>query len=369
MNEIIEQFDIPGNCTEIKPYGNGHIHDTYLVETLTNNETRRFILQRLNTHVFPNPPNIMENILRVTSHIREKLEKEGFPLKEIDRRVLRIIPTRNSESYYIDPGQNYWRVYRFIERTCSYDTLQTPEQLYQVAAMFGTFLHTLRDFPQPPLHDTIPLFHDGPSRFQTFKEVLEADTCNRAHLVKEDIDFILQNASMFQVIPRLVSQKKIPTRVTHNDTKINNILLDRTTHEGMCVIDLDTVMPGVSLYDFGDLARTTLSVMGEDEPDLSRVFVEIDRFEVILKGFLHGTHNALNPEEIKHLVASTRIMTLLIGMRFFTDYLSGDRYFKIHRPQHNLDRARRQFQLVRSIIQNEDTMNELVQRYTHSLSF
>ncbi|NIM14338.1 MAG: phosphotransferase [Candidatus Aminicenantes bacterium] len=362
MALIARQFQPGGECLDARSYGTGHIHDTYLVNIRQKGRCVPYIFQRINRYVFPDPPGVMENIVRVTRHIRQKLETQGISEGEIDRRVLRVIPTHDGGSYYLDPENNYWRAYVFIRGARTYDVLSSNEQLFQVAYMFGRFMAMLEDLAGPPLHETIPDFHNGRKRLKDFQEALASDSHNRAAAAKSEIDFLLDRASMFDILPGLVQEGKIPVRITHNDTKVNNIMLDDITGEGVCVIDLDTVMSGLSLYDFGDLGRTTLSPMAEDERDLSGVSVELSRFETILNGFLVGVGGSLNRVERNYLVFSIKLMTLLIGMRFLTDYLQGDPYYKVHREGHNLDRCRRQFRLVQSITDCEEEMNAIVER-------
>jgi aminoglycoside phosphotransferase (APT) family kinase protein len=369
---IAGRFQLTGKFSDARPYGTGHIHDTYLVNThvplqTIKRKTVPYIFQEINQKVFPDPPQVMENIVRVTRHIRQKLEKQGIPGEEINRRVLTVIPTREGDSYYLDPEGHYWRAYIFIEKARSLDVLQSYEQMYQVAYKFGEFMTMLQDLPGPPLNETIPDFHNGPKRMNDFQDALASDPHNRAKTAGTEIDFLLAHASMFDVLPTLSRQGKIPLWVTHNDTKVNNVMLDEITGQGVCVIDLDTVMMGLSLFDFGDLARSTLSSTAEDNRDLSGVSVELPRFEVILKGFLDGTGQGLNRTETEYLVFSAQLMTLMIGMRFLTDYLLGDVYFKIHRGGHNLDRCRRQFKLVQSIIDHQEEMNALVHKYAHNI--
>jgi len=361
---IVKQFQITGKYLSAQPYGSGHLHDTYLVKIKDQkkNIPTPYIFQRINHKVFRDPPALMENILRVTRHIRQKLVAGSTPGNEICRRVLTVIHTHDGNSYYRDPQGIYWRAFIFIDKAKSCDTLQSNDQAFQVAFMFGQFLEMLRDFPGPPLHETIPGFHHGPKRLKDFQEALASDSHNRATSAKEEIDFLLSQASLFAVIPNLIQKGEIPVRVTHNDTKVNNVMLDETTGEGLCVIDLDTVMPGVSLYDFGDLARSALSSTGEDERDSTNLSVDMSRFESILKGFLSGTKGILTKTEKEHLVFSAKLMPLLIGMRFLTDYLQGDTYFKIHRKDQNLDRCRRQLILVESIIGNEEEMKVICLR-------
>jgi hypothetical protein len=362
IKSICRQFRVEGEFLGAQAHGSGHLHDTFLVKMKNIPGSASYIFQRINHKAFLNPPALMENILRVTRFIRQKLEALFLTDIEISRRVLTVISTIQGKPFYKDSNGNYWRAYIFIDNTTTYDTLHSLDQAYQAAFMFGRFLNLLEDFPSPPLHETIANFHDGPHRLKAFRHALASDILNRAKAAKPEIGFLEGQASTFDVIPGLVQRKMIPLRVTHNDTKINNVLFDETTGTGICVIDLDTVMSGVSLYDFGDLARTTLSPLAEDERDLTGLAVEIPRFEAIFKGFLAGAAGSLTRSECDYLVFSTRLMPLLIGMRFLTDYLRGDLYFKISRPGHNLDRCRRQFKLVQSIIEQEDKMTAIALR-------
>jgi aminoglycoside phosphotransferase (APT) family kinase protein len=362
IEAVVRQFQIEGEFLDARPYGTGHLHDTLLVNMIDNQRHVPYIFQRINHFAFRNPSVLMENIVRVTGFIRQKLEAQHLTKNDISRRVLTVILTRDGEAFYRDAGGNYWRAYIFIKGAQTYDKLDSLDQAYQVAYMFGQFLVLLQDFPDPPLQESIPGFHNGPKRFRDFQEALAADPQNRAITAKAEIDFLLDRAPMFDVIPDLVQRNKIPIRVTHNDPKVNNVMLDDVTGKGVCVIDLDTVMNGVSLFDFGDLARSGLSSAAEDERDLSKVSIEIPRFEAILKGFLAGVGESLTQTEQDYLVFSSKLMTLLIGMRFLTDYLQGDVYFKVHRQGHNLDRCRRQFKLVQLIIHHEDEMNALCLR-------
>lgn len=362
FESIVKQFQVEGEFLNARPYGTGHLHDTFLALTVVGNRTEPYIFQRINHDAFRNPRALMENIVHVTRYIRKRLEVRNVPRQDISRRVLTVIPTREENTFYQE-GSNYWRAYIFIKKAHTYDVLASLEQTFQVAYMFGQFLEILYDFPGPPLHETIPDFHNGPKRLVEFQEALAKDVHNRAKSVKPEIDFLLAHASLFDVIPVLEQKGKIPVRVTHNDTKVNNVMLDDATGEGVCVIDLDTVMKGISLYDFGDLARSTLSPAPEDEEDLSKVHAEMKRFESTLKGFCAGIGDTLTTTEKEHLVFSTKLMPLLIGMRFLTDYLQGDIYFKVHRQGHNMHRCRRQFKLVRSIIEQEDRMNSILEKY------
>ena len=361
---ISQQFRLNGEFLSAQPYGSGHLHDTFLLRTKSRQKPNSYILQRINPIAFHDPPALMENITRVTRFIRQKIESKFLTNSDILRRVLTVIYTNNGENLYKDNEANYWRAYIFIEKAKTYDTLPSLDLAYQVAFMFGQFLKLLEDFPPPPLYETIANFHNGPQRLKDFYRTLSSDPLNRAKTAKTEINFLGSYASLFAVLPDLLQNKKIPVRVTHNDTKINNVLLDETSGIGLCVIDLDTVMNGVSLYDFGDLARSALSPLEEDARDLTPLKVEMPRFEAILKGFLTGAAGSLTRSEIDHLVFSTQLMPLLIGMRFLSDYLQGDIYFKVLRSSHNLDRCRRQFKLVQSIKEHEDEMLTIAQQYS-----
>jgi hypothetical protein len=356
---ISKQFRIYGDFLSAQPYGSGHINDTYLVLFDQDGICTRYIIQRINHNIFKNPPALMENIERVTKHIRTKLEVAH--VENPSRHVLTIIPTKNNRCYYKDPGGDYWRAYFFIEKAQTYDTVQSNDQAFQAARMYGKFQEMLIDLPGPPLHETIADFHNAPVRFRQFQESLKADPLNRAAITKPEIDFLIENAWIFDRLPILVEKGKIPVRTTHNDTKINNVMLDEKTGKGVCIIDLDTVMPGLSLYDFGDLARTTLSPAAEDEPDLDNVYIDISRFKAILNGYLAAAGGFLNETERDNLVTGAKMMTLLIGMRFLIDFLDGDRYYKIHREAHNLDRCRVQFKLVQSMTKHEEEMMAIVE--------
>lgn len=361
IRDIAGRFCLEGEFLDARLYGSGHIHDTFRVKVVNAARPVSYIFQKINQDIFRDPPGVMENIVRVTNHIRRKLADQGKTETEISREVLSVVPARDHDSFYRDLQGNYWRCYEFITDTDNFDELESPEQGYQVAFMFGRFLEQLSDLPGPPLHETIPDFHNGPKRFKDFREALDADVRNRAAGAVTEIDFLLANRDVFDVTPRLASQGKLPLRVTHNDTKVNNVMLARASGKGVCVIDLDTVMPGVSLYDFGDLARTTLSSVPEDAQDPSAVAVDLSVFKAIVKGFLRGAGAGINTVERDHLVFAARMMTQLIGMRFLTDHLMGDTYFKVRREGHNLDRCRRQFKMVRSIVENEERMRRMVE--------
>lgn len=358
LEKIFGNFQAEGTFAEAEPYGSGHINDTFAVSCDKGTEKVRYVLQRINHNIFKKPDELMNNVVRVTRHIRNKLETQG--LDDIDRRVLTVIPTREGKSFHVNGDGNYWRLYIFVEGARTYDVMENLDQAYQAAKSLGDFQKMLVDLDGPELFDTIPDFHNGRMRYAAFEQALKADVCGRAKDAAPEVEFLQEHSWIFDVFPNLASSGQIPMRITHNDTKINNVMIDDVTNEGICVIDLDTVMPGLALYDFGDIMRTTLSPTEEDETDLSKVGMRMERFEAILRGYLSTAGDFLNKAEIDHLVFSGKMITLMIGARFLTDHLAGDTYFKIHRENHNLDRCRTQFKLVQSITENEEEMRKLV---------
>lgn len=359
QERIWPQFQVEGHFLSARPYGSGHIHDTYRV--CGSQKQPRYILQRVNHTIFTDPQSLMHNIGRVTEHIRSKYKAMGK--EDISRRVLTVIPTIQGKYYFQDDQGDVWRLFIFIEKARAYDVLESLDQACQAAKAFGEFQNMLCDLPEPPLHETIPNFHHGPIRMEAFREALEADSFNRAQGVKAEIDFLLKHAVIFNTLMSQIENGKIPLRVTHNDTKINNVMLDEDSGEAICVIDLDTVMPGSILYDFGDLVRTSTSLAAEDEQDLTKVSMEMPRFEAIVKGYLAAAGKFLNKTERENLILGGKYITLIMGTRFLTDYLNGDIYYKVHRQGHNLDRVRTQFKLVQSICNQEEQMMSLVEKY------
>ena len=354
------QFDIAGALIKAEPFTHGHINDTYVATYHQNGADRRYVHQRINHHVFKQPLQVMENIARVTDHIRQKFTAQNYP--DIDRRVLRLVPSRDGKTYHLTPDGNYWRTYLFIEDARIYDVVESPKEAYQAAKEYGYFQQLLTDLPGGRLHDTIPDFHNTPKRFTTFARARKTDAHQRAASCRNEIQFAIEHQPITTILLDLHAKGEIPERVTHNDTKFNNVMLDNATGEGICVLDLDTVMPGLALYDFGDMIRTTTSESAEDERDLTKVHMEMEMFEALARGYLSTAGAFLNPVEKAHLAFSGKLITFEIGLRFLTDYLEGDHYFKIHRPGHNLDRCRTQFKLVESIEEQEAEMNALVAR-------
>ena len=362
IKEVFGQFKVDGNFVGAELFGSGHINDTYAASCCQDGTVVRYVLQRINSDIFPDTPELMENIMRVTEHIRQKLLSQGC--EDISRRVLSVIKTNDNGSYYEDSKGNFWRCFILIENACTYDVMPSLGHAYEAARAFGDFQKMLVDLPSPPLNVIIKDFHNGRKRYKDFLEVLKANAHTRAAKAKDEIDFLTENAGIFDVLHNLTEQNKIPLRITHNDTKINNVMFDKKTDKGICVIDLDTVMPGLSLYDFGDIVRTTIGPAVEDEQDLSKVFAEMPRFEAIVKGYLSSAGEFLNKYERDNLILGGKYITLMIGARFLTDYLDGDSYYKIHREGHNLDRCRTQFKLVLSMIEQQKQMSSLVEKLT-----
>ena len=352
VRAVARQFQIHGEFLEAAPYGSGHINDTYCVIFNQDGTRVRYIFQRVNHHIFKNPVALIENIQRVTTHLAAKIA--GQP--EANRRVLTLIPARDGAAFYLDSEGNHWRVYVFIEKARTFDAVESAEQAFKAAGAFGQFQKLLADLPAPRLHDTIPDFHHTPKRFAALENAIAADATNRATLAKREIEFALQHKAICSVL----LDAKLPERVTHNDTKFNNVMLDDATGEGICVFDLDTVMPGLALYDFGDMVRTTTSPVKEDERDLSKVTMQFPMFTALARGYLSSAAEFLTPAEKKFLPFSGKLITFEIGLRFLTDFLAGDVYFKVHRDGHNLDRCRTQFALVKSIEDQNDILQKFV---------
>ncbi|MGA2847521.1 MAG: aminoglycoside phosphotransferase family protein [Terracidiphilus sp.] len=353
LDAVVRQFQFSGNFAGASSLGSGHINDTWRLVFHTAGAPVNFILQRINHDIFKNPVALMENIERVTTHLAAQLVDDP----DLERRVLKLISARDGRGWHQDDEGSYWRAYRFIERARTYDAVESPGLAFQAAKAFGKFQQLLVNLPASRLHDTIPDFHHTPKRFLALEQAITCDVANRAKLVKQEIAFALARPSMTGVL----LNANLPVRVTHNDTKINNVLLDDETGEGICVIDLDTVMPGLIHYDFGDMVRTAACPASEDERDLSEVHLQFPMFEALVRGYLSSASDFLTDSEIQHLAFCGKLITFEMGIRFLTDFLDGDRYYKVHRDRHNLDRCRTQFKLVESIEQQEEAMDKFVQ--------
>ena len=353
---IVDRFAIRGKVQMIAPYGEGHINHTYLVKT-SNTE---YILQRINTNVFRQPEQMMQNIVRVTDFLRQKiLAYGGDPLRE----TLTLIPTRDGQWYAKTPEDEMFRMYRFVGGTTSYQVVEDPRHFYCAAKAFGHFQTMLADFPAKELFETIPNFHNTRSRYADFIRAVEEDKCGRKADVLPEIEFAMARQEFGGLIVDALADGSLPLRVTHNDTKLNNILIDDASGEGICVIDLDTVMPGSLLYDFGDSIRFGANLVEEDEQDLSKVCLDLPLFEQFTRGFLEAIGGSITPKEVALLPESAIMMTLECGIRFLGDHLNGDTYFRIHREGHNLDRARTQLKLVEDMENRIDEMRKIVKKY------
>jgi len=356
LQSAANAFDFGGPVLcDAHHYGEGHINDTFVV--WREDHSKRFILQRINTDTFTNPVGLMENVCGVTRHLRAKILAEGG---DPARETLNVIPTLSGSTCYLDADGGAWRAYDFVEDTICLQQVGSETDFRTVAETLGKFQNQLEDYPASTLHETIARFHDTPNRYANFEKALAADALGRAKNITSEIEFIHAREQDCHVLLDQLAAGEIPLRVTHNDTKINNVLIDATTGKGICVIDLDTVMPGLSAYDFGDSIRTGANDCAEDEPDQSKVHFDLHLYEVFAKGYLSTAGASMSMAEKKSLAWGARLMTLECGIRFLTDYLEGDHYFHIAHPDHNLDRARTQFTLVRQMEEVFDQMLEIV---------
>jgi len=358
LRYISKQFQIYGEIVHAELCKIGHINETYTASYNQGGVQVRYVHQKLNKNVFRKPTEVMSNLERVTRHIRSVLEQEHAV--DITRRSLTLIPTRDGKSFYKDRDGNYWRTFVFIEGVRTFEKIEKPSQAYEAGYAFGDFQKQLTDLPGERLHETIPNFHNTRKRFNDFIEALNRDVKNRAQYAKDEIKFAMSQEKIVDIVINSLKKKTIPERITHNDTKFNNLMLDTLTSKGLCVVDLDTVMPGCILYDFGDMVRTTTSPSLEDETDLDKVEMQFPIFKELSRGYLTATKSFLTAKEKSLLAFSGKLISLTIGLRFLTDYLNGDTYFRVHRPNHNLDRARTQFKLVRSIEKQEKVMQKFI---------
>jgi Ser/Thr protein kinase RdoA (MazF antagonist) len=363
MSEELEAigaaFQIPGHFAGGVPVKFGHIHDTFAATYRGGATRRRYVHQRLNDRVFRDLGALMDNVARITEHQWETLRSAGAP--DAERRCLRLVPTRDGRHFHVDSNGRSWRTFRFLEGARSRDTIEEPAQAYQVALAFGAFAAGLCDLPPPPLAITIPGFHDLGARFAGFQDAVAADSHHRAASVAAEID---RAAARFHDLERLLAERgfaELRRRVVHNDCKVNNVMLDDATGEGLCVIDLDTVMEGTILCDFGELVRTAISQSPEDEVDLASIRLALDLFRAATRGYLEGAAPLLTAEEAGVLPLSGLAMALENAIRFLTDHLVGDVYFRIHRQAHNLDRFRAQLRLVELMSARHDEMRGIVE--------
>lgn len=359
--KVAMQFALEGELKELSVFGNGHINDTLRATCeLADGRTKRYIVQRMNDGIFKNPDELMENVMNVTSFLRKKIIAAGG---DPDRETLNVIPTKDGKNYLTDENGDFWRCYIFIEDATSFDQVEKPEDFYNSAVAFGNFQRLLADYPAATLHETIKNFHNTVSRFADFKKAVEEDVAGRARDVQKEIQFVLDREADCHVICDALTKGELPLRVTHNDTKLNNIMIDNRTGKGLCVIDLDTVMPGSSLYDYGDSIRFGASTGAEDEQNLDLIWCDLELFEIYTKGYVEGCGGSLTETEIRMMPMGAKLMTLECGMRFLADHLQNDIYYKIHRENHNLDRARTQFKLVADMEAKWNEMNAIVEKY------
>lgn len=361
FQKIVPHFKFSGEFIRAEAIVSGHINDTCIAYfRQADGKIRRYILQRINHYVFKKPEEVMANILAVTTHLHQKtIVSGGNPYRE----TLTLIPSHNGAMFHRTDTGYYWRAYVFIDNALTYQIPENPQHVYNAAQAYGHFQQLLGDFPADQLHETIPDFHNTSKRFETFVNVLEKDECNRALRAKDEIDFLLQRADDMPVLVDLIAKGSLPIRVTHNDTKFNNVMIDNKTGEGICVIDLDTVMPGSLLYDFGDAIRSITNTGEEDERDLSLVHFSLETYNRYTKGYLDATRGTLAPAEIEYLAFSARLLTLECGMRFLTDHINGDTYFRTKRENHNLDRCKTQFRLVKEMEENYTEMSQIIDDY------
>ncbi len=358
--DAISNFTFRGTLIDFRSYGNGHINDTFLVRFKDNGKTRKYILQRLNDNVFKKPAEVMSNIVGVTEHIKKILKKKGG---DTERGVLTVIKSCDGKPYFIDGYGSFWRAFVFISDCVSLDLPEDENDFYQSAVAFGEFQNMLSTYPAETLFETIPDFHNTPKRYENFLKAVENDSCGRAADVQGEIEFVKSRREFMSVLEDSYKSGRIIKRVTHNDTKMNNVMLDKDTREAICVLDLDTIMPGYSVTDFGDSIRFGASTAAEDEKDLSKVSFSIPLFETYTRGYLKGCGGTLTDNEIELLPTGAKMMTLECGMRFLTDYLEGDTYFKTAYDDHNLVRCRTQFKLVSEMEKHWDELQKIVNKY------
>lgn len=353
---IAAAFDFGDEIRSIAECKIGHINSTFFV----NCTKGRYVLQRINKSIFRDPPKMMENLVGVTDHIRQKLALSGG---DVENGAMQFVKS-GDRYYHVDDKGNYWRAYRFVDGIC-YQSCDTSELFSRVGAAFGTFQNQLADYPAHTLHEAIPDFHDTAKRYDAFESAVAQDVCGRAAACQREIAFIRERKAACSFIVDGLKNGRFPLRVTHNDTKLNNVVMNKETGQGLCVIDLDTVMPGSLLYDFGDAIRFGASSAAEDETDLQKVFVKLDMFDAFTKGFVTSLGASITRDELLALPESARVMTLESGIRFLTDHLQGDTYFRIHREGHNLDRARNQLKLVADL---EEKMPEMMKTVSRCLN-
>ena len=361
IKEVCRQFSISGVLTKYEKINNGHINSTYNLIFDENGKTVKYVLQMVNTNVFKNPDHLMSNIVAVTSHINEKNIKNN--VSDANRRTLVFLPCLDGKYYYIDSDNRCWRLYYYVDDVYTCNFIDSEDVFYSAGIAFGEFQNILSDFDGSSLYETIENFHNTVSRFADFKKAVDENLSGRLENVKEEVEFAFAREKDTHVLVDLIAEGKLPLRVTHNDTKLNNILFDNQTKEGICIIDLDTVMPGLSLYDFGDSIRFGANTAAEDEKDVSKVSLDLNLYEAYVKGYLSSAKNTLTDLEKELLPFGAKLMTYECGIRFLMDYLNGDKYFHTDYDDHNLVRTRTQFALVADMEKKMDKMKEITKKY------
>ncbi len=361
LEKICQMFSLDGKFVEYKKNTNGHINSTYILTFDEDGEIKKYVLQMISTEIFKNPAGLMNNIVGVTKHLKKKNSDMNTPWA--DRCTLTFLPTIDDKYFYLDEQNNCWRVYEYIDKVYTCNAIENSNDFYNAGVAFGEFQNLLADYDSGTLVETIPNFHNTVSRFADFKKAVDENKSGRIDSAKEDVDFALAREKETHILVDLINEGKLPLRVTHNDTKLNNILFDEETNKGICVIDLDTVMPGLSLYDFGDSIRFGANTAAEDEKDVSKVSLDLELYEAYVKGYLSNAKNALTDLEKELLPLGAWMMTYECGIRFLMDYLNGDVYFHTDYAEHNLVRARTQFALVADMEKKMDEMKEITKKY------
>jgi aminoglycoside phosphotransferase (APT) family kinase protein len=355
---VLARFAVPGRLLSLEPHMSGLINHSWLARCDAPGGPHRYLLQQINRHVFHRPDEVMENMDRVTRHVASQLVRAGVP--DAGRRVLSLVPTLDGASHHVDGAGETWRLVPWVEGTRSTERATTEGEARETARAFGRFLAQLQDLPGPPLHETIAGFHDTPARLAAFERAVAADRVSRAAGCRGETEALLDRRALASALALPAARGEIPVRPAHNDAKIANVLFDEATGEALCVVDLDTVMPGLSLHDFGDLARSAVSDSDEDERDLARVSVRVPVFAALAHGFVEGAGAALSSAERGLLVAGAEVIVYEQALRFLADHLDGDRYYRTSRPGHNLDRARSQLRLLESLEAVEPELRRIV---------
>lgn len=360
LQKILDFYGFEGTLTEAKTFGNGHINDTILLRYDVDGSEKKYVLQKINKFVFKHPDELMANTVAVTTFLRKKIIAAGG---DPERETVNVIPAANGDVFFVDEDGEYWRITAFIADATSYETVECPEDFYATGLAFGHFQSMLTDYPADTLYETIPGFHNTRARFKNFKRVLAEDKLDRVKNAQPEIQFLLEREALANWSMDSYDRGELPLRVTHNDTKLNNIMMDNATGKGLCVIDLDTVMPGFAMNDFGDAIRSGTNTAAEDEPDLDKVHCDLALYDIYAKGFIEGCEGKLTEHEIDTLPYGAIGLCYEQTLRFLTDYLEGDVYYKTEYPEHNLIRSRTQMKLVLEQEEHWDEIQTIIKKY------